>query len=198
MGGLRTVARTLLENLLARRGYRLERAQDLPPGPEVFSEDGLSTDHVHEFVRDPVFVRAYARAVAAAGEDYRIRWRTHIALRAAATAAHLPGDFVECGVNRGFLSSAIMEALDWDTVGKRFFLIDTFNGIDVSILPEDERAQAEQSNETLSSATASTSGAPTPSVRTSRSGKTHWSSRDPYRRHSIKSKLTESPTFTST
>jgi Macrocin-O-methyltransferase (TylF) len=147
VGIVRSTIRILLERALASRGFRLERVSASPGGAAVFSEDGLTTDHVHEFVRDPQFVRAYARGVAAAGEDYRIRWRTHIALWAATAAAHLPGDFVECGVNRGFLSSAIMESLDWDSLGKLFFLLDTFDGVDVSILPSRERAQAERSNE---------------------------------------------------
>ena len=38
------------------------------------------------------------------------------------------GDFVECGVNAGFISSAIMQRLDWPRHDKRFFLIDTFSG----------------------------------------------------------------------
>ncbi|MFO1082638.1 MAG: hypothetical protein U1E23_18685 [Reyranellaceae bacterium] len=61
---------------------------------------------------DEVFKQAYARGVQAAGRDYRWQWRVHIGLWAARHAAHPPGDFVECGVNRGFLSSSIMQMLD--------------------------------------------------------------------------------------
>ena len=43
-------------------------------------------------------------------------------------AARIPGDFVECGVNAGFLSSAILSYLDWNRLGKRFYLVDTFEG----------------------------------------------------------------------
>ncbi len=64
----------------------------------------------------------------AAGQDYGWHWRVHVGLWAAASCASLEGDFVECGVNRGFLSSAIMEHLDWDKTGKHFYLLDTFNG----------------------------------------------------------------------
>ena len=115
----------------------------------MFSEDGLTTSHLHDFVADPAFLAAYDRGVVAAEEDYHIRWRAHIALWAAATAARLPGDFVECGVNRGFLSSAIMHRLDWDSLGKTFWLLDTFGGIDVSILPVEEQTAAKHSNEVL-------------------------------------------------
>ena len=40
-----------------------------------------------------------------------------------------PGDFVECGVNKGFLSSAIMEYLDWNSLDRGFYLLDTFAGL---------------------------------------------------------------------
>jgi hypothetical protein len=43
-------------------------------------------------------------------------------------AARIPGDFVECGVNAGFLSSAILNYLDWKHLDKSFYLVDTFEG----------------------------------------------------------------------
>lgn len=51
-----------------------------------------------------------------------------MALWAAATSLRVRGDFVECGVNAGFVSSAIMQRLDWNGVGRRFYLVDTFQG----------------------------------------------------------------------
>jgi hypothetical protein len=89
-------------------------------GPNAYNRDGLITVHNHTFMGEPQFQRAYDRGVAAIGGDdkYRIQWRVHVALWAAASAAKLEGDFVECGVNYGFMSSAIMEALDWDKLGK--------------------------------------------------------------------------------
>lgn len=65
---------------------------------------------------------------ASANVDPKFEWRVHIALWAAKTALKTTGDFVECGVNAGFISSAIMEGLDWNSLGRRFFLIDTFTG----------------------------------------------------------------------
>lgn len=124
----------LVARMLAARGYELVRDD-----PTVYGADGLRTIHNHDFIRDPAFARAYSRGVAAAGEDYGWEWRVHIGLWAATSAARLEGDFVECGVNRGFLSSAIMELLDWDTLGKTFWLLDTFAGVDETILPPAER-----------------------------------------------------------
>lgn len=122
-------------------------AAPLPPeAPEtaaanVYDQDGLRTTHNHEFMHDQDFLRAYARGVQAVGLDYQWHWRVHVGLYAARTAAHLPGDFVECGVNRGFMSSAIMELLDWNQTGRMFFLLDTFAGIDERYISPDEKQQ---------------------------------------------------------
>lgn len=108
-------------------------------GDDVFDFDGLKTIHNHDFMIDPHYQAAYQRGVqAAAGQDYKWYWRMHISLWAAATAIKLPGDFVECGVNRGFLSSAIMQQHDWDTQGRTFYLLDTYQGMDEKYLSEVE------------------------------------------------------------
>lgn len=114
-------------------------AKRLMPG--VYAQDGLITVHNHDWLRDPAFMRAYARGIRAleGREDYRWHWRIHVGLWAAATAAKLDGDFVECGVNRGFLSSAIMEHLDWDMRGRTFYLLDTFAGLDERFVSNEER-----------------------------------------------------------
>ncbi len=118
--------RSAIKTLLRKRGFAIIRAE---PDADLFEHDGLASIHNHEFVDDPDFKRANARGVKAAG-DYDWYWRVHIGLWAAATAARSEGDFVECGVNRGFLSSAIMEYVDWNSTGKTFWLLDTFSGLD--------------------------------------------------------------------
>jgi hypothetical protein len=108
---------------------------------EPFHFDGLSTIHNHDFMIDPTFTAAYARGVeAAGGSDYQWFWRVHLGLWAASTALRVPGDFVECGVNRGFLASAIMQQHDWDSTGRTFWLLDTFQGLDEAELSDEERA----------------------------------------------------------
>jgi hypothetical protein len=62
-----------------------------------------------------------------------------VGLWAASSASKLEGDFVECGVSYGFLSSAIMEYLDWDRLGKTFYLLDTFSGLDPRFITAAER-----------------------------------------------------------
>jgi hypothetical protein len=105
----------------------------------IYDQDGLKSIHNHEFMDDPVFQKAYQRGVRAAGTDYRWHWRVHVGLWAASCSSKLDGDFVECGVNRGFLSSAIMEYLKWDTLGKHFYLLDTFKGLDERFVSKEEK-----------------------------------------------------------
>jgi len=94
-----------------------------------YAEDGLISIHNNEFTLDESFVSAYQRGLDSGhGVDPNHRWRIHTALWAAQVASRLEGDFVECGVNTGFVSSAIMHHLDWNTLNKNFYLLDTFNG----------------------------------------------------------------------
>ena len=90
---------------------------------------------------DPALQRAYQRGVRALGgqDFYQWQWRVHIGLWAAANASGLEGDFVECGVSYGFLSSAVMEFLDWDWLGKTFYMLDTFAGLDPRFVTAGER-----------------------------------------------------------
>jgi len=143
--------RSLVKQAFARAGYIVERR---PAQRAVYDQDGLWTVHNHEFVDDPRFEAAYQRGLAAAlGLEYLGPWRMHVGLWAATHALALAGDFVECGVNRGVMSSAIMHYLDWNRQNRRFFLLDTFAGLDVEQLTEGERARgaADANHEFLSS-----------------------------------------------
>lgn len=116
----------------------------------IYEQDGLTSLHAHEFMRDPTFVNAYRRGVEAVGKDYKWHWRVHIGLWAARTAVQLPGDFVECGVNAGFMSSSIMCDLEWDSREKTFYLLDTFCGLDPNqVSPEEIRDGIMKKNENL-------------------------------------------------
>lgn len=94
-----------------------------------YAQDGLYTVHNDAFRGEPAFRKAYARGIeASAGFDPQFEWRVHVALWAARTALAAEGDYVECGVNAGFMSSAIMQSLNWNSIGRKFYLIDTFSG----------------------------------------------------------------------
>lgn len=110
----------------------------------VFSYDGLINDpkviHNHDFMRDPRYLNAFEHAQAALGHDHKMFWRLHVALWCATQAQRLPGDFVECGVWRGFLATAIMNYIPWPQGGKQFYLFDTWDGLDERYLTEGERS----------------------------------------------------------
>ncbi len=114
------------------------------PKEDVYNRDGLVSVHDHSFMQDPAFQRAYQRGVKAIANDYSWEWRVHVGLWAATAASKLQGDFVECGVNYGFLSSAIMEYLDWNSLGRSFYLLDTFAGLDERYLTAEEERRKNQ------------------------------------------------------
>ncbi len=106
----------------------------------IYNQDGLVSIHNHDFIDDPTFIKAYQRGVkASCGVDSLFHWRVHVVLWVAHSAGKLPGDFVECGVNKGFYSSAIMEFLDWNSLDKNFYLLDTFSGIDERFVNDEEK-----------------------------------------------------------
>lgn len=123
----------ILKRLISRLGISVYRYNE-----EFYDEDGLRTIHNNDFVKDEKFIKAYNRGINAVGEDYEFRWRVFTGLWAASSAAKLNGDFIECGVNKGFLSSAIMEYLNWNSMDRTFFLMDTFAGIDKNYVDEAE------------------------------------------------------------
>ena len=117
------ILKSVVKKALATAGYVVFRTRNR------YIEDGLFTIHNDHFRHDQAFKDAYDRGLKASnGVDPAFEWRVHVALWAAATSLHVPGDFVECGVNAGFISSAIMRHLRWNTLDRRFYLIDTFRG----------------------------------------------------------------------
>jgi hypothetical protein len=111
----------------------------------IYDYVGLRTDpsiiHNHDFMRDMRFVAAYRRGIAAALCDQQAYWRVHVALWCASRAMGLNGCFVECGVWRGLLTSAIMNYFDWNACDRHFYLFDTFRGIDERQLSDEEIAK---------------------------------------------------------
>lgn len=106
-----------------------------------YNQDRLLTQHNCDFIEDERFKKAYK-----IGENTdswgnaKIHWRVHTALWAAETVKHLDGDFVECGVNKGGLSSAVIEYIDFQSIkNKKFYLLDTFEGLSEKHISEQEK-----------------------------------------------------------
>lgn len=127
--------KSLIKKLINQCGYGICENY-----PLQYDEGGLLSIHNHEFMDEPQFKAAYDRGVKACGIDNAMRWRAHVALWAALKAKDLPGDFVECGVNRGMLTTVIMTYLNWNSLNKRFFLFDTFRGLDEKQIGAEEKA----------------------------------------------------------
>lgn len=107
-----------------------------------YNQDGLATCTRCDFMQDERFMRAYNLAVAQ-GLHVRkdIHWRVYTACWAAATARHLGGDFVECGVFKGFVSRIVMEYIGFRDLPQKFYLLDTFEGLVGNCLTNAERQQ---------------------------------------------------------
>lgn len=142
---MKSLASGLLpESLMRRLHFFRHHAQyvHIPKQSISCFEDGLLIDQEHSaaFLDEVRFIRAYelgANTNSWLGRS--IRWRAFVACWAASHAALLPGDFVECGVNRGGLSRMIVDYVRFETLNKKFFLVDTFKGLVPEYLTQDEQ-----------------------------------------------------------
>lgn len=109
----------------------------------TYNKDGLITFHNTDFLRDPLFYESYRRAKkTGAWHGADIEFRCYVACWAGYHAKNLEGDFVECGVERGGLSRAVMHFIGFKEMkDRKFYLLDTFQGF-----PERFRQVAVQAN----------------------------------------------------
>lgn len=105
--------------------------------------DILAEHYPNHFIGDELFVANRAKGFMddeqfvktlnelAKAPIYReMAWRVHTLIWAAKQAMSLPGDFVECGVFRGFKSYFICKYFQFEKVQKQMWLYDTYEGID--------------------------------------------------------------------
>ncbi len=110
-----------------------------------YAKHRLITGHNADFMNEPLFVQAAQLAddtleISPWQKDNLARsWNTYICCWAASHAKNLPGDFVECGVNTGMISRAVIHYIDFNSTGKTFYLADTFTGI-----PEEQVTETEK------------------------------------------------------
>lgn len=105
----------------------------------TFCEDGLATTHNCDFLSDPRFLRALALAERTdSWKGGSIRWRAYIVCWVSQFVIHLPGDFVECGVNKGGFARLVIDYADLGSSGKTLHLFDTFHGFVPELLRTEE------------------------------------------------------------
>lgn len=120
--------------------------------PCDYRGDGLGVKNRSlDFMQNDQFDAAWERSTKAIMDVTEspvpdVRWRAHIALWAAVNGLRLEGDFVECGVFTGILSSVICHYLNFNSVEKHFYLFDTWNGVPTNGLDESERKVADLFN----------------------------------------------------
>lgn len=99
----------------------------------VFAMDNVITlDRNAGFFDDPRFMGAFS-AEARNDQERSLVWRLHVLVWCAEGAMRREGDFVECGVYRGFSTAVATRYLDFAGLDRRWVLFDTFSGI-----PEDQ------------------------------------------------------------
>lgn len=124
----------------------------LIPFNSTYNEDGLVCNKNISFVHEEKFEMAYKNAVSKKlYVDPNIRWRCHVVCWAGSMALRLKGDFVECGVNKGFFSHIVMEYLGFNSESPNFYLVDTYHGFDDRYLAQNERFRLQQYAECIKS-----------------------------------------------
>lgn len=99
-------------------------------GKYKYNQDGLASRHNCDFMKDEHFMYCYNSAVAKGLHvDDKIHWRVHVACWAALHAKNMDADFVECGVNKGFISKIIMDYIRFNEKQNKFYLLDTYEGL---------------------------------------------------------------------
>jgi O-methyltransferase len=138
----------VVKKTLSKLGYRLSRIESnsdylsIPKAGLTYSSDLLYTYHNADFLKDPHFVESYKLGKQTDGgtllKNDDIQWRIHILCWAAFHASHLEGDFVDCGVHTGIFARAIINFINFEHTNKKYYLLDTFKGMDPRFSNEKE------------------------------------------------------------
>jgi O-methyltransferase len=137
---LNQVRKVVRPHHIRKLAYYLAAPYELVAGPLTYNQDGLATIHNCDFIHDARFAKAYAKGKSTGSwGPVDLQWRAFVACWAADKARHLEGDFVECGVNRGGLARTVIEYVDFPTLDKKFYLLDTFCGLVERYVSEAEK-----------------------------------------------------------
>jgi len=90
------------------------------------------------FRHDKKFISSFYDSVTNEQEKSLI-WRLHTLAWAAKNALNVDGDFVECGVFKGFCSGVLLKYLDFQDLPRQAYLYDTFKGLPEKTSTEQER-----------------------------------------------------------
>jgi hypothetical protein len=106
----------------------------------TFVDDfNLITRMNSEFKENNRFIQATSFAQKLTNQE-RPLWISHVILWAAETSIRLDGDFIELGVEKGFHSLSIINYVGVEKFSKKkFYLLDSWEGVDIeNLLPEEK------------------------------------------------------------
>ncbi len=111
-------------------------------GPVTYKADGLITSSNCDFINDPKFKKAYnAAALTNPWPNFTLQWRVYTVCWFADHVKKLNGDFVECGVNTGAYAIAIINYINFNTLNKKFYLLDTYEGLVKDLITSEEQKE---------------------------------------------------------
>ena len=115
-----------------------------------YNEDRLATNHIVDFLKDEKFIKNYSKA--AEGTNHRIKFRAYIVNYYANYALRLfnnnQGCFAELGTHKGLMSKMILLNNDFNEK-INFYLFDTFTGIPLENIRDDEIRHVKKMNENV-------------------------------------------------
>jgi len=107
----------------------------------TYDEDGLFTNHNCDFMSDSLFKESYNLGYSTGSTNgWHLHWRVYTLCYFASRASKMRGDFVECGTNKGMTAHAIINYVKFTNLKKKFYLMDTFNGLVDEYKSENEQA----------------------------------------------------------
>lgn len=116
----------------------------------TYNEDGLRTNHITDFMKNEKFIKNYLQA--AEGTNYKIMFRAYILDYFANYALRLFNDnqgcFVELGTFKGLMSKVILLNNNFNK-NLNFYLFDTFTGIPLENVREDEIHHVKEMNKNV-------------------------------------------------
>ena len=137
---IKKLLRQCLPIELRKKIFRLRRAlfsKQHTFGNPSYSEDGLHSDHISDFLNDPKFTSAYEFGIKnwrGSDKGQSIRYRAYIASWVARQCLHTNGVFIEFGVGAGVIAGTIVKSLENKNLTlPKFFLFDSFSGIPMEV-----------------------------------------------------------------
>lgn len=157
LGAIEVMRKHAESNILRRLGRYAKQNADMSMefnkavrllNNATYFGDVFATRANADWLREDQFKTAYGALEAVSQHGVDVRWRSHVLMTSAVRANNLKGDFVECGVERGGSATGVINYIGRKAFGNRkFYLFDTFEGLDADLVLEDEAQQFQRSQD---------------------------------------------------